>query len=199
MSNNNQIKKIKLGLISQPSSNINVYSIFSTYFENSKLSYYNIRNENHYEFCIKSIPDLSISINHFKENADNSNKFKFYNFFLIFIDIQQINNDTDNFLEMTIDNITNINKDNYTKKFYIFGFYENNEKERINKDKIGEILESKGIDYFYNEIIKDDLDNFRNIIKFLINDCNTIMTEKFLAQKQNELIPDGSGSHCFLF
>ena len=75
----------------------------------------------------------------------------------------------------------------------------NNEKEKINKDNIGTILESKGIEYLYNEIKKDDLNNFGNILKFIINDCNTIITEKYLAQKQNELIQDESGSKCFLF
>ena len=75
----------------------------------------------------------------------------------------------------------------------------NNEKEKINKDNIGTILESKGIEYLYNEIKKDDLNNFGNILKFIINDCNTIITEKYLAQKQNELIQDESGSKCFIF
>lgn len=200
MSKENPSKKIKLGLISQSSSFINVYSIFYSYLENAKLKYYNIRDENHYEFCYKSLPDFAISINHFKDGKDNdnNNKYKIYNFFLIFIDIQKENNKTNIFLEKTIERIISANKDDFNKKYYIFGFYENDEKERINKDKIGSILESKGIEYLYNEIKKDS-ENFGNKLKFIINDCITIMTEKFLAQKQIELIPDESRSKCFLF
>ena len=199
MSKNKIQRKIKLGLISQTSSNINVYSIFCKYFENSKLKYYNIKDKNHYEFCFQNIPELSIFINYIKEEKENYNKYKIYNFFIIFIDIQKENKEINNFLEKTIDTINSYNKDDFNKKYYIFGFYDNNEKEKINKDNIGTILESKGIEYLYNEIKKDDLNNFGNILKFIINDCNTIITEKYLAQKQNELIQDESGSKCFIF
>ena len=74
-----------------------------------------------------------------------------------------------------------------------------NDKEKINKNNIETNLESKGIEYLYYEIKKDDLENFKNNLKFIINDCNSIMIEKFLEQKQNELIPDASKSKCILF
>ena len=197
----NASKKLRLLLFSQQSPFIDIYSIFIKYFENSKLNYYNIRDKNHYEFSLKSFPDLSILINYYQEKKENekSDKYNIYNFFLIFIDIQQKYENTNNFLDETFDKIIAFSEDNLNKKYYIFGFYSNDDKEKINKNNIETNLESKGIEYLYYEIKKDDLENFKNNLKFIINDCNSIMIEKFLEQKQNELIPDASKSKCILF
>ena len=194
MSNDDEKSKIiKLGLISQ--SSIDVYNIFSTFFEKEKLSY-NIRDQNHYEFNLKNTPDLTILLNHFKENIDNTPKYIDYKFFLIFINIEDIN--SLDYLDKIIENIFEANNYNNNKKYYIFGFFENNEKYRINEEKLFAIMDSIGIDYIYYKIKNNDFDSFKYNIKFIINDCNTIMTEQFLELKHNELVDD-SHSKCYIF
>ena len=194
MSNDDEKSKIiKLGLISQ--SSIDVYNIFSTFFEKEKLSY-NIRDQNHYEFNLKNTPELTILLNHFKENIDNTPKYIDYKFFLIFINIEDIN--SLDYLDKIIENIFEANNYNNNKKYYIFGFFENNEKYRINEEKLFAIMDSIGIDYIYYKIKNNDFDSFKYNIKFIINDCNTIMTEQFLELKHYELVDD-SHSQCYIF
>ena len=103
----NASKKLRLLLFSQQSPFIDIYSIFIKYFENSKLNFYNIRDKNHYEFSLKSFPDLSILINYYQEKKENekSDKYDIYNFFLIFIDIQQKYENKNNFLDENFNKI----------------------------------------------------------------------------------------------
>jgi hypothetical protein len=105
---------------------------------------------------------------------------------------------TKSFLEKVIDIIVEADDNNLNKKCYIYGFYKNNENEneKISEEKITSILEAKGIEYYYNEIILDDIESFSKLVECTINDCNTIMIEKYLAQKHSELASDTSNSHC---
>ena len=108
-------KSIKLGLISQNSSFINVTELFNSYFEKSKPNNYQIKDENRFEFSLSDIPQLYISINHLKniEDIHEKNKYNLYNFFLIFVDIQNIS--TNSFLEKTIDIIIEADDSNFNK------------------------------------------------------------------------------------
>ena len=192
-------KSIKLGLISQNSSFINVTELFNSYFEKSKPNNYQIKDENRFEFSLSDIPQLSISINHLKniEDIHEKNKYNLFNFFLIFIDIQNIS--TNSFLEKIIDIIIEADDNNFNKKCYIYGFYQNNDNDKITEEKITSILESKGIEYYYNEIRFGDIESFSKLIECTINDCNAIMIEKYLAQKHSEIIGDNSNSHCVIY
>ena len=146
MSNNREIKKdqnnkekksssIKLGLISQNSSYINVYELFNNYFEKTKPNPCKIKEEKYFEFSLLNLPQLPIIINHFKNIEDINDKYNIYNFFLIFIDLQNITTNT--FLETTIDIIIEADESNVNKKCYnILKFYYMHDKNRINKPPI---------------------------------------------------------------
>ena len=195
-------KTLKLGLISQDSTYINVHQLFDSYFKYSKPENYKIKDENKYEFSVSSIPQLPISIYHIKKIEDIHDKYNKYNdglhFFLIFIDIQE-NKDTNSFLDKALDSIIEADDNNLNKKFYIYGFYQNNDNEKITEEKITTLLEAKAIEYYYNEIKSDDIESFSKLIECTITDCNTIMIEKYLIQKQNELIKDNSKSQCLIY
>lgn len=208
MSNNREIKKdqnnkekksssIKLGLISQNSPYINVYELFNNYFEKTKPNPCKIKEEKYFEFSLLNLPQLPIIINHFKNIEDINDKYNIYNFFLIFIDLQNITTNT--FLETTIDIIIEADESNVNKKCYIYGFFQNKENNQITEEKVTTLLESKGIEYYYNEIKIDDIESFSKLIECTINDCNNIMIEKYLAKKHSELVQDGSNSHCFIY
>ena len=189
-------KSIKMGLISQDSSIINVREIFNSYFEKTKPNSYIIKDKNRFEFSLLNYPQISITIHHFQKLEDINDKYINYNFFLIFIDLQI--DSTKSFLEKVIDIIVEADDNNLNKKCYIYGFYKSNENEneKISEEKITSILEAKGIEYYYNEIILDDIESFSKLVECTINDCNTIMIEKYLAQKHSELASDTSNSHC---
>ena len=72
-------KTLKLGLISQDSTYINVYQLFDSYFKYSKPENYKIKDENKYEFSVSSIPQLPISIYHIKKIEDIHDKYNKYN------------------------------------------------------------------------------------------------------------------------
>lgn len=188
---------IKIGLISQDSSIINVFQLFESYFDKSKPNPCIIKDENHFEFSLLSIPQLLITINHFKDIQEIHDKYNSFNFLLIFIDIEN-NNSITLFLEKTIDILTEI-EDNFNKKCYIYGFFQDDEKEKLTEEKITNLLESKGIEYYYNEIKNNDISSFSKLIEYTISDCNTIMIEKYLAQKHSELVDDNSNSHCKIY
>ena len=196
---NNNSKTIKIGLITQNSPFINATELFNSFFEKSKPSYYKIKSQSSFEFSLLSIPELFISIYHLTKIDEIHDKtiYNLYNFFLIFIDIQNIS--TDSFLDKILDNIIEVDDNNFNKKCYIYGFYQNNGEEKMTEEKITNILESKGIEYYYNEIIFDDIESFSKLIECSISDCNSIIVEKFLAQKHSELITDNSFSHCVIY
>ena len=192
----NQKTKIKIGLISQESSYINVNDIFNSYFEKSKPDPCEIKDQNRYHFSLLNLPQILISINHFKSMEEISDNNKEYNFYLIFIDLH--NSNTYSYLEKVIDIIMEADDNNFNKKSYIYGFFQNKENEKISEEKITGLLESKGIEYYYNEIKINDFESFSKLIEMTINDCNTIMIEKYLAQKHSELLTDKSNSKCII-
>ena len=197
-----KLKTLKLGLISQDSTYINVYQLFDSYFKYSKPENYKIKDENKYEFSVSSIPQLPISIYHIKKIEVIHDKYNKYNdglhFFLIFIDIQE-NKDSNSFLDKALDSIIEADDNNLNKKFYIYGFYQNNDNEKITEEKITTLLEAKAIEYYYNETKTDDIESFSKLIECTITDCNNIMIEKYFIQKQNELIKDNSKSQCLIY
>ena len=198
--NNNKSKKtnsIKFGLISQDKSHINVYDLINFYFKNSKPIKYLLKDEFHYEFCPTSYPDLTITINNLRKIENIMGKYDLFNFFIIFIDIQ--NSNCIDFLEKAIDVIIDAGENTYNKKCFIFGFYKDNEKKKIPEEKITIIIEAKGIEYYYCQLKIDEIDNFSKIMERVINNCNTIMIEKFLDQKHSELVLDNSNSKCYIF
>ena len=69
----------------------------------------------------------------------------------------------------------------------------------MSEEKITGLLESKGIEYYYNEIKINDIESFSKLIEMTINDCNTIMIEKYLAQKHSKLLTDTSNSRCIIY
>ena len=73
---NNKKTKIKIGLISQESSYINVNDIFNSYFEKSKPNPCEIKDQNRYHFSLLNLPQILISINLFKsiKEINDNNK-----------------------------------------------------------------------------------------------------------------------------
>ena len=192
-----QKPKIKIGLLSQESSYINVNDIFNSYFEKSKPNHCEIKDKNRYQFSLLNLPQILISIYHFKSIEEINNNNKLYNFYLIFIDLH--NSNTYSYLEKVIDIIMETDDNNFNKKSYIYGFFQSKENDKLSEDKITGILESKGIEYYYNEIKINDIESFSKLIEMTINDCNTILIEKYLAQKHSELLTDTSNSRCILY
>ena len=192
-----QKPKIKIGLLSQESSYINVNDIFNSYFEKSKPNPCEIKDKNRYQFSLLNLPQILISIYHFKSIEEINNNNKLYNFYLIFIDLH--NSNTYSYLEKVIDIIMETDDNNFNKKSYIYGFFQSKENDKLSEDKITGILESKGIEYYYNEIKINDIESFSKLIEMTINDCNTILIEKYLAQKHSELLTDTSNSRCILY
>lgn len=193
---NKKNKSIKIGLISQDSSYINANELFNKYFEKSKPNTYMIKDKNRFEFSLLNLPQISISIHNIKKLEDINDKYNIYNFFIIFIDIQ--NSSSKSFLDKSLDTIIEADDNNFNKKCYIYGFYKNNENEKITEEKITTISEAKGIEYYYNEVTIDDIESFSKLIECTINDCNTIMIEKELAKKHSEIASDNSNSHCII-
>ena len=199
--NDNNDKKpnsIKLGIISQESSYINVFELFDSYFKYSKPDPCKIKDENKYEFSLLRIPQLSISVYNIQKIEDIHNKYNnIIHFYLIFIDIN--NKTTISFLDKTIDEIVDVDDNTLNQKCYIYGFFQNKNNDKINEETITTMLEAKGIEYYYNEIKNDDVESFSKLLDNTINDCNSILIEKFMIQKQNELLKDQSKSHCLIY
>ena len=188
---------IKYGLISQDKSCINVYDLIKSYFTNSK-SKYLLKDEFHYEFSPSIFPHITITINNLRKIENIYTKYNQFNFFLILIDIQTSCID---FLDKAIDAIIDAGDNNYNKKCYIFGFFEDNNKKSIPEERITTIIDAKGIEYYYSQIKIDDVEKYCKIMEVVISDSNTIMVEKFLDQRHSELGLDNSKSqsHCLIF
>ena len=194
---NNKKTKIKIGLISQESTYININDIFNSYFEKSKPDPCEIKEQNRYYFSLLNLPQILISIYCFKSIKEINDNNKVYNFYLIFIDLH--NSNAYSYLEKVIDIIMEADDNNFNKKSYIYGFFQSKENEKMSEEKITGLLESKGIEYYYNEIKINDIESFSKLIEMTINDCNTIIIEKYLAQKHLELLTDTSNSKCILY
>ena len=105
-----------------------------------------------------------------------------------------------NFLENTIEIIIDEDENNLNKKFYIIGFYQKNDNEKLNQKDIINTANSKAIDYIYNEVNINDIESFGKIMEKITNDSYNILIEKYLNQKQSELIEeDKSNSQCFIY
>ena len=125
------------------------------------------------------------------------NYYKLFQFFLIFIDIQNISS---NFLEKTIEIIIESDENNLKKKFYIIGFYQENDNEKIYQKNIINTANSKGIDYTYNDVNINDIESFGKILEKIANDSHNILIENYLNQRSSELIgEDTSNSHCLIY
>ena len=188
---------IKFGLISS-NSTINIKEIFTSYFKTLKEDKYKIKRENHYEFNPPNSPHLTISIVIMSSIDKIKEKYSNMNFFFLFIDMQDKN--TINFLDKSIDSIISSGDECINKKCYIIGLY-SSETKVLSSQRATTIIEAKGIDYYFNEIKKDQemIKKFSKIIDLIVNDANTIMIEKFLDQKHSELILDNSQSKCIIF
>ena len=197
--NDKEIAKesIKYALFSENSSYINVNELFKTYFENSKPDTCKIKNQNNYIFSFLNNPQILLTINHFKKLEDANSYYKLFQFFLIFIDIQ---NKSSNFLEKTIEIIIESDENNLKKKFYIIGFYQENDNEKIYQKNIINTVNSKGIDYTYNDVNINDIESFGKVLEKITNDSHNILIENYLNQKSSELIgEDTSNSHCLIY
>ena len=197
---NNKEKKsnsIKFGLLSQPKSCINVFDLINSYFKTSKINTYIIKDENHFEFTTHMLPELTVSINNLRKIDNLLNKYNLCNFFIIFIDIQNIK--SLDFLENVINTIIDLSENNYNKKCYIFGFYGENNNKIIPKERITIIIDAKEIEYYYCCLKNNEIDKFSQLMEQIINDSNTLMVEKFLDQKHSQLIVDNSNSNCNIF
>ena len=197
--NDKEIAKesIKYALFSENSSYINVNELFKTYFENSKPDPCKIKNQNNYIFSFLSNPQVLLTINHFKKIEDANSYYKLFQFFLIFIDIQNISS---NFLEKAIEIIIESDENNLKKKFYIIGFFQDNDNEKIDQKDIINTANSKGIDYTYNDVNINDIESFGKVLEKIANDSHNILIENYLNQKSSELIGDDtSNSHCLIY
>ena len=190
-------ESIKYALFCETSSYINVNEIFKTYFEISKPDTCKIKNQDNYIFSFLSNPQILLTINHFTKLEDANSFYKLFQFFLIFIDTQNMSS---NFLEKTIEIIIDADENNLNKKFYIIGFYQENDIEKLNQKDIINTANSKAIDYNYNEININDIESFGKILEKITNDSHNILIEKYLNQKQSELIgEDKSNSKCLIY
>ena len=190
-------ESIKFALFSETSSYINVNELFKAYFENSKPDPCKIKNQNNYIFSFLSNPQVLLTINHFIKLEDANSYYKLYQFFLIFIDIQ---NKSSNFLEKTIEIIIESDENNLKKKFYIIGFYQENDNEKIDQKDIINTANSKGIDYTYNDVNINDIESFGKALENIANDSHNILIENYLNQRSSELIgEDTSNSHCLIY
>ena len=197
--NDKEIAKesIKYALFSENSSYINVNELFKTYFESSKPDPCKIKNQNNYIFSFLSNPQVLLTINHFKKLEDANSYYKLFQFFLIFIDIQNISS---NFLEKAIEIIIESDENNLKKKFYIIGFFQENDNEKIDQKDIINTANSKGIDYTYNDVNINDIESFGKILEKIANDSHNILIENYLNQRSSELIgEDTSNSHCLIY
>ena len=149
-------------------------------------------------FLLLLFPNLTITINNLRKIENKYTKYNQFNFFLILIDIQTSCID---FLDKALDAIIDAGDNNYNKKSYILGFFEDNNKKSIPEDRITTIIDAKGIEYYYFPIKINDIEKYSKIMEGIISDSNTIMVEKFLDQKHSELGLDNSKSqsHCFIF
>ena len=190
-------ESIKFALFSETSSYINVNELFKAYFENSKPDTCKIKNQNNYIFSFLNNPQILLTINHFKKLEDANSYYKLFQFFLIFIDIENISS---NFLEKTIEIIIESDENNLKKKFYIIGFYQENDNEKIYQKNIINTIISKSIYYTYNDVNINDIKSFGKILKKIANDSHNILIENYLNQRSSELIgEDTSNSHCLIY
>ena len=187
---------INYGLIAQESPYINVYEIFNSYFTNSNPKSFKIKDENHYEFSHQLFPDITEKINNLRETEKIYEKYANFNFFLVFIDIQ--NSKAIDFIDNVINAVIDAGENSFIKKCYIFGIYKDNSNPKISEEKIITILEAKGIDYYYCKYKDNDIDKFTKFMEGIINDCYNIMIEKCLDQKHSELVLDQSNSRCVI-
>ena len=189
---------IKYGIITN-SNNINIKEIFTSFFATLGPDKYKIKKDNHYEFIIQDFPELTISIT-FSPLKKIIENYSVFNFFMLFIDMHD--SKIVKFLDQTIDALLSAGDNNYNKKFYVLGFYSNDQKA-ISYERATTIIEAKGIDYYFSEIKRGENMNktFKKYIELIINDSNTIIVEKFLDQKHSELTLDNSESNskCSLF
>ncbi len=179
-------KSIKYGIIHQQSENINIKEFFNSYFEEKSPNIIK-NNEKSYVFSPNDNINNSIVFDFAVLVDSDMNKiydiYKYFNFFLIFIDIHNIKSFT--CLEQYIDQLIDCSED-ITKKCYIFGVY-CDEKRINNKDKrIINILNSKGIDYEYSEININIREEFSKGIQYIIEDSKEIM-EEIEFQGKNEM------------
>ena len=188
---------IKLGLLSQQSSFININDLLNSYLKEAKIETYKIKDQFHYEFTPLCLPNLIITINNLRTFQNIYNKYKVIDFFIIMIDIQ--NKKSMDYVDEAVNSVIDAGDINYTKKCFIFGFYIDNEKKCIQEERIETILDAKGIDYYYREIKIDDITMFSKVMELILNNCNTIKVEKFLEQKHSELVLDNSNSKCNIF
>ena len=197
--NNKETTKesIKYALFCENSSYINVNELFKTYFEKTKPDPCKIKNQNNYIFSFLNNPQILLTINHFKKLEDANNLYKLFQFFLLFIDTQNMSS---NFLEKTIEIIIEADENNINKKFYIIGFYQENDNEKMNQKDIVNTLNSKGIEFYYKELNINDIESFGNLLEKIAEDSQNILVEKYLNQKQSELIGDDkSNSQCLIY
>ena len=168
-------KSINIGIITQQSDIISIHDLFNSYFDITKPNI--IKNEkNNYEFSLDEINDRNFHFSVITE--ENMSRiidiYNFFNFFLLFIDIQSTT--SLKVLEIYIDQLIDCSQDN-TKKCYIFGMYKDTNKI-INKDEqITNILNLKGIDYEYSEININIDEGFLKGIQYIIQDSKEIMEE----------------------
>jgi hypothetical protein len=182
---------IKYGIIYQNSDIIHIKDYFNSYFEKEKPNIIkntdkgfefsrvdennNNNNNNTKVFCFSVLTESDM-----KKIYD---LYNYFNFFLIFIDIQS--NEDLTYLESIIDKLIDCSEDN-TKKCYIFGFF-NNENKSINKDEqITNILNCKGIDYEYSEININSNEEFPKGIEYIIEDSKEIMEEIEIQEVNNK-------------
>ena len=139
---------IKYGLIVSNPSKINAKYIFNTYFQTLSSNNYQIKRENHYEFTAQNCQNLTISIMIISNIDKIKEKYSTVNFFMLFIDMEDLN--VINFLDKSLDTIISAD-DDFNKKCYILGFYAKDRKI-VSNDRITNIIEAKGIDYYFTDI-----------------------------------------------
>ena len=194
-SENFNLKSIKYGLLQQQSDFIKINDLFNNYFQKTNP---NIIKNSHksYEFSLDKLENSSFSFEIIPEEEIKNlyNICHFFNFFLIFIDIQS--SESLKILESYIDRLIDCSQDN-NKKSYIFGIYKDSNSIKYKDERITTILNCKGIDYEYFEINADAEEEFPKIIDYLIEDSKELLEEIDFEDIHNKYGRD-KGKSCLI-
>ena len=179
------IRKIRFGIIIQNSPFIKINELFELYFEKSKPIIIK-KEQNEYEFTLKEDQNFRLIFDILTDELMEKIQqiYSSFNFFMIFIDIQ--NSTALKNLENDINKLTAYNYETM-KKFYIFGAFQENNLIVNKKEKINTILNCKGIDFEYSELNINSNEDFQKRMELVIEDIKEIFEEQESEEFKNKM------------
>lgn len=193
--NNEKIKQIKFGVLSQETKNLNAHSLITSYLSHSKIKSSTIKNENTFEFIPEKYANLSIIIYQITDFKKIFELFNWFNAFIILTDIESKNCSEE--LEKIVDCILDASE-REGKKCYVLGFYKDKKNILINEKQIDTLLEVKSVEFEYSEINIDAEEDFVKIMDYIITDGVNIMMENMVFEQNHKLDYDQSQSKCII-